>query len=214
MELADLIIVNKADGELLPAARRACSDLRKALHLLRPKRAGWEVEVRTGSALNGDGVPELWEAIVDFHARLSETGEHDLLPARPDQAAMGREATDSRIDRLRASPGRGDRRGRLPPTAGAGVTHPPLPGDGGPELWESIVDFHARHRETGELDLLRARQAQAAMWSEVNDTLIDRLRASPGVRERLGELEAAVAAGDISPTAAAHDVLERFLGPD
>src|SRR3546814_2439494 len=139
MELADLIIVNKADGELLPAARPACSDLRKAVHLLRPKRAGWEVELRTCSALTGDSVPELWESIVAFHARL---------------------------------------------------------------------------RETGELDLLRARQAQAAMWSEVNDTLIDRLRASPGVRERLGELEAAVAAGDISPTAAAHDVLERFLGPD
>src|SRR3546814_17851663 len=75
MELADLIIVNKADGELLPAARRACSDLRKAVHLLRPKRAGWEVEVRTGSALTGDGVPELWESTVDFNARLRETGE-------------------------------------------------------------------------------------------------------------------------------------------
>src|SRR3546814_14141833 len=46
MELADLIIVNKADGELLPAARRACSALRKAVHLLRPNRAGWTVEVR------------------------------------------------------------------------------------------------------------------------------------------------------------------------
>src|SRR3546814_2124793 len=40
MELADLIIVNKADGELLPAARRACSDLRKAVHLLRPQQTG------------------------------------------------------------------------------------------------------------------------------------------------------------------------------
>ena len=137
MELADLIIVNKADGELADAARRACADLRRAVHLLRPKRPGWEVEVRTGSALTGDGVPELWDAIVAAH------------------------------DRLRAD---------------------------------------------GTLDELRARQAMAAMWSEVNDTLIDRLRAHPGVRERLAELESAVGAGDISPTAAAHDVLERFLG--
>src|SRR3546814_13509155 len=105
MELADLIIVNKADGELLPAARRACSDLRKAVHLLRPKRAGWEVEVRTGSALTGDGVPELWESIVDFHARLRDTGELDLLRARQAQAAIGREVNDTLIARPRASPG-------------------------------------------------------------------------------------------------------------
>lgn len=138
MELADLIIVNKADGELADAAGRACGDLRKAVHLLRPKRPGWEVDVRTGSALTGDGVAELWDAIVDAHQRL---------------------------------------------------------------------------RAEGTLDELRAQQAVAAMWSEVNDTLIERLRAHPGVRERLPELESAVDAGDISPTAAAHDVLERFLGP-
>src|SRR3546814_19323104 len=94
MELADLIIVNKADGELLPAARRACSDLRKAVHLLRPKRAGWEVEVRTGSALTGDGVPELWESIVAFPARPSETAEPDLL--RPPQAQAARWSEEER----------------------------------------------------------------------------------------------------------------------
>lgn len=137
MELADLIIVNKADGELADAAQRACADLRNAVHLLRPKRPGWEVEVRTGSALTGAGVPELWAAIVAAHQRL---------------------------------------------------------------------------RDDGTLDALRAGQATAAMWSEVSDTLIDRLRAHPGVRERLAELEAAVSTGQLSPTAAAHDVLDRF-GP-
>lgn len=139
MELADLIIVNKADGELAAAAQRACADLRNAVHLLRPKRPGWDVEVRIGSALTGAGIPELWEVIVAAHQRL---------------------------------------------------------------------------RDDGALEPLRGQQATAAMWSEVIDTLTDRLRAHPGVRERLAELEAAVRAGELSPTAAAHDVLERFQAPD
>ncbi len=41
MELADLVVVNKADGDLAPAAARAASDLQAALHLMRPKHAAW-----------------------------------------------------------------------------------------------------------------------------------------------------------------------------
>src|SRR5829696_3615620 len=70
MELADLIVVNKADGDLAPAAGRAASDLRHAVHLLRPKRASWEVDVLTASALTGAGIAELWEAIEAAHDRL------------------------------------------------------------------------------------------------------------------------------------------------
>ena len=61
------------------------------------------------------------------------------------------------------------------------------------------------------MEHLRAAQSVAWMWSEVTDTLLDRLRAHPGVRDLLHELEASVSAGTTSPTAAAHDVLERFL---
>jgi LAO/AO transport system kinase len=88
-----------------------------------------------------------------------------------------------------------------------------LTGDGVPELWDAIVAAHDRLRDSGALDEARAAQATAAMWSEVVDTLTERLRAHPGVRERLTELEAAVREGRLSPTAAAHDVLERFQGP-
>ena len=51
------------------------------------------------------------------------------------------------------------------------------------------------------------------MWNEVTDTLLDRLRAHPAVRERLAELESAVGAGKLSPAAAAHDVLDHFGVP-
>ena len=85
MELADLIIVNKADGELADAARRACSDLRKAVHLLRPKRPGWEVDVHMGSALTGDGVPELWDALFVLARLLDKMGRRDKAFAAYDE---------------------------------------------------------------------------------------------------------------------------------
>jgi LAO/AO transport system kinase len=84
MELADVIVVNKADGELLPSAQRAAGDLRNAVHLLRPKRAGWKVEVLLASALHGSGVVELWRVIQDRVRELGAGGELTIL--RTDQA--------------------------------------------------------------------------------------------------------------------------------
>ncbi len=70
MELADVIVVNKADGDLLPAARRAVSDHRHAVHLLRPKHPGWTVPVVATSALDGTGVDEVWAEVERFEAHL------------------------------------------------------------------------------------------------------------------------------------------------
>jgi LAO/AO transport system kinase len=81
MELADLIVVNKADGDLLPAAQRAAGDLRKAVHLLRPKRPGWEVEVLLASARDGTGIRETWEAVERGVERLRADGALDDLRA-------------------------------------------------------------------------------------------------------------------------------------
>ena len=53
IELADLIVVNKADGDLLPTAKRAASDYQHALRMLRSPTAGWTPEVATCSALTG-----------------------------------------------------------------------------------------------------------------------------------------------------------------
>src|SRR5918996_3225725 len=64
IELADLIVVNKADGDLKAAARRAAADYQHALRMLRSPTAGWTPEVTTCSALSGEGVAEIW-AIVE-----------------------------------------------------------------------------------------------------------------------------------------------------
>jgi LAO/AO transport system kinase len=74
MELADLVVVTKADGDLAAAAGRTASDYQAALHLMRPKYAGLYPKVRQVSALAGKGVPEAWEAMAAFHAALVSGG--------------------------------------------------------------------------------------------------------------------------------------------
>src|ERR1700738_1629794 len=74
IELADLIVVNKADGDMLAAARRAASDYQHALRMLRSPTAGWTPEVATCSALTGEGVVEVWQTIERFRQAVGEKG--------------------------------------------------------------------------------------------------------------------------------------------
>ena len=88
---------------------------------------------------------------------------------------------------------------------------PALTGAGIPALWDALVASHARLAADG-LDALRAAQSTAWMWSEVTDTLLDRLRSHPDVRRLARALEEAVAAGTVAPAAAAQQMLDAFLG--
>src|SRR3546814_17652989 len=71
MELADLVIVNKADGELLKPARLAQADYRAALHLMRPRHPEWTAQVLLVSALLNEGIEAVWTAIGAFRAALT-----------------------------------------------------------------------------------------------------------------------------------------------
>jgi LAO/AO transport system kinase len=135
MELADLVVVNKADGDLAAAATRAQGDYTNALHLLRPRWQAWAAPVLACSALEGRGVAEVWTEVERFAEAV---------------------------------------------------------------------------RGSGELAQARSRQAVAWMWSEVQDTLVDRLRHDPRVADAVVGLEADVAAGTTGATAAAQVLLERF----
>ena len=75
---------------------------------------------------------------------------------------------------------------------------------------------HGAHDRIGPEGLagLRATQNVAWMWSEVTDTLLDRLRTHPEVRGLVPELEAAVARGDTSAAVAAQRLLRAFLDSD
>src|SRR5258708_22695324 len=103
IELADLIVVNKADGDLLPTARRAASDYQHALRMLRSPTAGWTPEVATCSALTGEGVVEVWQTIERFR---QAGGEKGILQRRAQQARApeGSEAGETLLAQPRPPP--------------------------------------------------------------------------------------------------------------
>lgn len=137
MELADLLIVTKADGDLAAAAARAAGELRMALHLMRPKVACWRAEVLTVSSVAAKGL------------------------------------------------------------------------DG---VWETIGRFRSAMETSGELARLRAEQARAALWREIEEGLIAALKDHPTVAAEAPALERAVLAGTTTPTLAAERLLTAFLG--
>jgi LAO/AO transport system kinase len=137
VELADLILVNKNDGDLAEAAQRTATDYASALRLIRPALPEWEAPVRTVSALDGIGVAETWDDVARFRTVLEAAG-----------------------------------------------------------IWSQ-----RRHE-----------QARAALWSEIDDSLIERFRTTPAVARRLAAVEQAVIAGTQTPSAAARALLVAFLG--
>ncbi|MDQ1509367.1 MAG: GTPase [Actinomycetota bacterium] len=102
VELADLIVVNKADGDLLDAARHTAADYAHALHLVRSNDDGAVDRVRTCSALLGEGIDELWETIATLVAAARESGELDARRAEQARAWIWSEVTDTLLDELRA----------------------------------------------------------------------------------------------------------------
>lgn len=66
VEMADLIAVNKADGDRVVPAKQAQAAYRNALHLFPPKESQWVPQVLTASALSGAGVAEIWQLVNDY----------------------------------------------------------------------------------------------------------------------------------------------------
>jgi LAO/AO transport system kinase len=75
VELADMIAINKADGDNLQRARAAAGEYRSALHILTPRSENWTPPVVTYSALTGDGVTDLWKQIEFHRVRMTKSGE-------------------------------------------------------------------------------------------------------------------------------------------
>jgi LAO/AO transport system kinase len=74
IELADAIVVNKADGDNQLRARQARAEYTKVLHFLHPFTPGWKPKALTCSALNNEGIEEVWELIEGFRDQLNESG--------------------------------------------------------------------------------------------------------------------------------------------
>jgi LAO/AO transport system kinase len=131
VELADMIAVNKADGDNVKRAQTAAAEYRAALHILNPRSANWTPPVVTYSALTGEGIAELWAQVLSHRERMTQSGE--LAARRRDQQVK----------------------------------------------W---------------------------MWAMLEERVFARLRADTGLREKLPQLEAAVANGRLSPTLAVEEI--------
>lgn len=75
LEIADMIAVNKADGEMKNAANRAVMEYQHALDILNPKSANWKPRSLSCSAYTGDGLIAIWETICDYKRLLKDAGE-------------------------------------------------------------------------------------------------------------------------------------------
>jgi LAO/AO transport system kinase len=75
VELADMIAINKADGDNRARAQAAAAEYRAALHILGARSPHWSPPVVTYSALTGDGIAFLWAKVLEHHDAMTANGE-------------------------------------------------------------------------------------------------------------------------------------------
>lgn len=104
VELADMIVVNKADGDLAAAANRAVAEYHAATGFLRPTRPDWRPPVLKCSALSRQGIDAVWATMMAFSARY--WGDGSIPTRRAAQAAgwMWRDIGDMLVERLQSAP--------------------------------------------------------------------------------------------------------------
>ena len=74
MEMADSIVINKADGENLKAAKLAKTEFNRALHLYPAKESGWAPKTLLSSAIKNEGITEIWELVSDYFKTVKSNG--------------------------------------------------------------------------------------------------------------------------------------------
>ena len=128
VEIADAILVNKADGQGLAAAKRARSEFEQVLHYLRPATAGWTTGAFLSSAAKGEGVGQMWAVVEKFAELTRASGVFAARRAEQEQAwvrALVREGLDDLflshpgVPELMADLEEKVGRGELPATAAA-----------------------------------------------------------------------------------------------
>lgn len=102
MELADLILVNKADGDQVALAARTMGDYRSAVQFLASRFDDWQTPVMSCSSINDEGIVEVWGQVDAFKKILSETGQLQQRRAEQAKAWMWSEMTESLVADLKA----------------------------------------------------------------------------------------------------------------
>lgn len=124
VELADLIVVNKADGDLAALAQRSAADYRNALRFLHPRSVRWEVPVETCSAIEGQGVDRIWALIEKYRDTMRASGDFAAARASQAQRWLWSETAESLLALLREDPAAAARMQTLEQAVAAGTLSP------------------------------------------------------------------------------------------
>jgi LAO/AO transport system kinase len=124
VEIADMIAINKADGDNVKRAKAAAAEYRAALHILSPRSPNWSPPVVTYSALTGAGIAELWENVLDHRERTSKTGEFDARRCEQQVKWMWAMLEDRVFARLKSDPALKARLPRIEAAVAAGRMSP------------------------------------------------------------------------------------------
>lgn len=137
MEMADLLLVNKADGPLEPQARRTCADYAGALRLIRPRPGdppGWP-RAMTVSATAGTGLGEAWSAITALAEARRAAGTFDARRAAQSEAWFAHALETGLLARLAANPELAALRRRLSVEVASGAVAPETAADAVLDAW-------------------------------------------------------------------------------
>ena len=105
LELADIVVVNKADGEHAAEAKAAARELTGAMRLIHPRETLWRPPVLTMSALHGTGLPELWDTVLKHRQVLTEAGEFEARRRAQQVDWTWSMVRDTVLDRVLSHPG-------------------------------------------------------------------------------------------------------------
>lgn len=105
LELADIVAVNKADGDRAKEAARAARELTDALHLFDPASPVWVPQVLVCSGREGTGIEELWATVCRHRSALESEGEIEARRERQQRDWMWSMVKERLLDRLRTDPG-------------------------------------------------------------------------------------------------------------
>ena len=103
MELADLVLVNKSDGDQLAVASRTAADYQMALQFLHNRSLNWKAKVQTMSALTGQDIDLVWQLIIDYRNLLETADEISSRRIAQSSAWMWSEVAEGLLEELKQS---------------------------------------------------------------------------------------------------------------
>lgn len=124
MELADLILVTKADGDLSPAATRTAADYQNAAHLMRPKHEGLYCKVMTVSAVSNTRIAEAWTEMAAIHTALAGDGRLSRLRSEQSKRWFWGEVQSVLAEEILVDPALATEAARLEAAVAAGKALP------------------------------------------------------------------------------------------